>query len=1175
MVDHTNHWESLRHIHRLYRRHIAFHLIEFIFIAFLSLILGFQVLYLAVEVFSLGDVGINVFATGLVVVIVFIWIRYLQHWYGKGIRISTFFHRWEESQPDVANRSSLLVYTEKQPDEIGRLGYSEELLHAEDHWLSHFIRERLEKTSLRGPLIAFTTFAAIALASLFFLWNHSERVIQGGQKIAQALLVRGVTEEAPHLRVPEELQVERGKPATLTATSDRLLGEGDVYIHINQPSGWKTISADGSRDTLTFQIPAIHRAFNYYFSVENILSNQGEVVPLDPPSLVEGQIAITLPEYTNRPPETVSTLRPLSVLYGSEVVVNATASTPLDTAHLVVNGVTQEAKVNGRNLKASWVAEESGDFSFRLRDQYDLSASSRKYRVTTVEDATPTVDIMYPEEEVSDIPEMMKQKVQARFRDDYAIHRIYFYSEINDNEDTRKEEFIWAYTPETAEEVGAATEFYLSREWDLEPMELFPGDQVTFYMEAWDEDHLNGPKKGRSKTYTVRYPSLTDLLDQWQASEEKQVEQLSDTVQKQKDITHDVEETIEDIERKKDRSSSEEDDEDSLWMERQKMESLKERQEELVQEARKIEEELKKYEESAQQELSEEEKEKQGFTSETVEKIQKIQQLYQELLDEDSKRMMQQFEQTLEQMNQEITKEQLQDLDFSVKDFNSQLDRTLSMLENTYKSRQFEGLREMSTELAERQDHLQRETEQLQQEKEALERERQEVQEEFENTQEEAEKNPSEELEEKLDELEKKLEDLQAEKESLQEEESIMAERQDTLNKDTGNMMEQMERMRENLEESNPQISQQLQEMIEQSQQQGLQEEMEQAEQNLRQEQTQQARQHQQNAQQQLQQMSEQMQQDSMNMGGMELEMDTVAMRRLMDQGLYLSQQMEELTESPQGQSQASIALRKAKVFSREIQRVYDRWNELAQENPFLNREVERKLRTSDSLLRRAVEAGKGVKWVGLHETRQSLMTLNDAIYQMLQDLQTMQQQMNSSESMQEQMQQMISQQQNLQQMLQELREMGEEGEEMIEQLKQMAQRQQQIREQIEEMMRQYRHQRQLKNQLQGIYDEMRDVEDLLEEGENDEEVDEKQQRILTRMLEAGTSQEKDEYGKERKEEVAETGTEGSQPEDDVSLSSKEKVRQAVERPPEESIPYPFREAIKQYYIRLSEQVTE
>ncbi|NPU98223.1 MAG: hypothetical protein HPY51_13550, partial [Candidatus Omnitrophica bacterium] len=403
--------------------------------------------------------------------------------------------------------------------------------------------------------------------------------------------------------------------------------------------------------------------------------------------------------------------------------------------------------------------------------------------------------------------------------------------------------------------------------------------------------------------------------------------------------------------------------------------------------------------------------------------------------------------------------------------------------------------------------------------------------------------------------------------------EKSLAERQRLLEEDAHQFLDKMQELREKLKKQSPDLAQKLEQLRQEALEQGLPNELSQAAQQLEQQNTQLAQPHQQNARRQLQSLSEQLQESIAAMQGMNMAMNTEALTGLMRRGLFLSTQMESLTESPLGQSEGLLALRRAQAFEREAGRILAGWRDIAQTNPFMNRMVEILLRQSAERLQRAIAAGQGTKWVGLHETRQSMIALNRAIHQMMLDMQNMMQQMAQSQAqgLQQQMQQLISQQQSVQQMLQQLQQMGQQGEEALRQLQEMARQQAQIRREIEKMMQQYRHAQQLRNQLEGIYQEMKEAEKLLEEGINDQRMDEKQRRIMTRMLEAGTMQEQDELGEERQEEVAKTGQDAQSPEGPFPVSLPDKVRRMVERPPAESIPLQYQEAVKNYYIRLSE----
>ncbi|MFB3786016.1 MAG: DUF4175 family protein [bacterium] len=1139
----NSNWQSLTLIHQLFRRHHARRLLELGIRLVAGGLLAFQLFFWISGWFSLGYRGIN----GLFVLSTGIFVYYLGcfliHWWREGLRLTPYFQRWERQHREASNRASLLVYAEREAEEIQRLGYSRELIQADDQWLARYIQSVLarDRTVVSHRQLLF--LLAVTISFLVFFILPQSRWAEDWGWISQNLWIYAPPEQEITLQVPEVLIIERGKSLTLVAHSSVCL-DGPAAVHVWNGADWQSCPAKRKEKALTYALPAVTRETGYFFSVGNALSNKGRVTPLDPPTLTRGSSTVTPPEYTGLPGETIETLRPLSVPEGSRIVIEAEASSELKSAEMIFNDQTIPTRWNGKNLAAGFEPARTGEWYLQMEDVHGLTAVSRRYRVNLIPDATPTVEIVEPKP-VTDVPDNLVLRVKLHARDDYRVDRILTHMQLNREETTIRTVPIWTYSPLEAQNVGSATELYVTFDWNMTDLGLFPGDEMTYSVEVFDNDALHGSKSARSKPYLLRYPTLMDMLHRLDELEQSQTEKLSTLVKDQKQITGDAQKTLEKIAEKRKDLSPEQPGKPSDWQEKKDLQDIKKRQEQLTEEARKIEEQLGEYRKQAEEAMAKEEEKQQGFTPETLEKIQKIQELMSGLLDKDSQSLLQKISDTMEKMSEQISDQELKDLAFSFQDYDQQLERTLNMLENAFQARQLEGLKEMANELARRQDHLERETQKLAEKKEQ---------------QQNAPASQSE-------------QERQAQQDDLNSAEKALAQRQRQLEEDAQQFLDKMQEMKEKLQEQSPELAQKLEQLRQAALDQGLPAELSQASRQLEQQNTQLAQAHQKNAQKQLRALSDQLQQSMAGMQGMELTMDTQAITRLMRQGLFLSSQMESLTESPLGQSEGVQALRRAQAFEREAGRILAAWREMAQTNPFMNREVEILLRQSGERLQRAIAAGKGTRWVGLHETRQAMIALNRAIHQMMMDMQNMMQQMAQSQAqgMQQQMQQLISQQQSVQQMLQQLRQMGQEGEEALKQLREMAKQQAQIRNEIEKMMQQYRHAQQLRNQLEGIYQEMKEAEKLLQEGVNDQRMDEKQRRIMTRMLEAGTMQEEDDLGEDRQEEVAKTGLDAQSPEGPFPVSLPEKVRRMVERPAGEAIPFQYQEAIKNYYIRLSE----
>lgn len=1209
--------KSLSALHRLFWRHQIHRGLRLSGFVLCGLFLGYLCLLWLPAGTGLPASGINLLFLALATGGLTTLILALVPWWKDGFTIRRFYERWEETDPELANRSSLLVYSEQHEDEIDRLGYSLEFIQEDDTWLETYIQSHMEER--RYPRCRWALLSAILCACLTGgLWiGIPEEMNKRAFAVWQALTIQGTDDKAIQIRVPDTLYVQRGDPVALRANLGSLEEARNASVHIRRGLRWESLKPRVDQDgTILIMIPSVQREIDYYIATAQALSNQGTILPKDPPSIVEGSIQVKPPEYTNLPEETISSWRPVAVPRGSELVLQGVASSELQSVTLLWNenaqpqqSITDRLTINIPGLY------ETSEFSLELTDSSGLSATTPGIRFTAIPDATPEIEWVQPRGDIV-IPFEMVVRIQVHLKDDYGISNLFMHSQVNEDSENAAHELFWRYDPDQSGDIGGATDFFIAFEWDISNRELYPGDELTFYLEAFDNDGIQGPKAGRSTPITITYPSLSDLLGDLVEEEDEQIETLSEIVDEQRDIREAMEETLTRINEKQDMGGTSMDggENSETWMEEQELQSLRDRQEELLERAGELEDQLTRYEESIQEQMTGEERENQGFTDETMEKLTRIQELVQELTNEDGQQMMQQFDEAMDEFSQSMDTSLLEQMQLSMEDMEDQLDRTLSMLEQTFEQRQMEGMQELMSDLAQQQEHLQRETAQLEAEQHQLAQERadlearqQELAQESEsgdsaqgdsdsssgnegsqnedgsdsseqNSNADDEDSPeSSETSDEQQAIQDALNELAEREEALNEQAQQLAQRQQRLEEDVQDAQDEMQSMQESLQENNPTLAQHMEQVSQPMMQGQIQRMMQQASSQLSQGQTGDAQEQQQQAQEQLQQMAEQMQEAMQDMGMQSMQQDILALSRLMDRGLFLSTEMENLTESVRGQSEASAALRRANAFLREIRRVQAEWNAIAQSNPFADRAVGEQLRTSTDRLSTAVQAGGGERWVGLHETRQSTIALNQAIYQMMQDQQSMQQQMQQSgmQNFQQQMQQMISQQQQLNQMMEQMRQMGEQGQQMLQQLQQMMQQQQAIRRQLEQMMRQYRHARQLRNQMEGIYQEMREVEAMLEEGENGEEVREKQERILSRMLEAGTFQEDDEYGRERRAESPENEFDPESPDNDVPLDVPMTELDSIARPELERIPQAYRDAIREHFSRLSETMKQ
>ena len=211
---------------------------------------------------------------------------------------------------------------------------------------------------------------------------------------------------------------------------------------------------------------------------------------------------------------------------------------------------------------------------------------------------------------------------------------------------------------------------------------------------------------------------------------------------------------------------------------------------------------------------------------------------------------------------------------------------------------------------------------------------------------------------------------------------------------------------------------------------------------------------------------------------------------------------------------------------------------------------------------------------------RAALADLNQAIFELLEAMAQMNQQMGAGgfEDMMQQLEQLAEGQEQLNQMAERLnQQMREQGQTpgLQQMMQQLAARQQLIREATQRLAERAEEMAQMLGSLEEVAQEMNAVEKSLQQGRLDDEVLDRQARILTRMLDSLKSLQKRDVGKQRKAEVAKTSATPAQEVPPLHPELLEIVRKLEAAPNAkefEDIPFQYREQLRQYFKALSQK---
>ena len=184
-------------------------------------------------------------------------------------------------------------------------------------------------------------------------------------------------------------------------------------------------TGDGAAKRLVYVLPALRRELTYYFSRGAQVSNQGKVVPLDAPTITQGTLAIQPPEYTRLPSQSITNLQPISVPEGSQIHINAQASSELVAAKLHFRDQKSRCNALQSRFRERFRQNNRENSILPCRTPITLVGQSMPVRITAIPDATPIVEIVQPET-VADVPDLLTQWVIVHVTDDYQVQKFWF-----------------------------------------------------------------------------------------------------------------------------------------------------------------------------------------------------------------------------------------------------------------------------------------------------------------------------------------------------------------------------------------------------------------------------------------------------------------------------------------------------------------------------------------------------------------------------------------------------------------------------------------------------------------------------------------------------------------------------------------------------------------------------
>lgn len=961
---------------------------------------------------------------------------------------------------------------------------------------------------------------------------------------------------------PGSVQIERGTDVNITAKVTGHIGAPvTLYYRVADESenastvAWQPMPMQRTNDLqvpetdLSYHVTLknVNRPLQYYINVKEVASAQYQVTISDEPLVTQFQYRLRYPVYTQLQPQTLpANTGDIQALFGTELVFTGESNKPLEKAHLsfeesddVILEITtrhltepQGKLEKPRTMRGSFIARQSGNYHIHITDVEGFTNRDPiNYTLTVLKDAPPDVNIVSPARDtILDNAMLVELKVEAT--DDYGIQalQLLYHVEAEGAEEINVPLKRWG-----VENAPVRRSVAVSYTWDVDRIGIFPGETIAYYVQALDNDNVSGPNIGKSPTYTLRFPSLSELYDSVATEQETEQQSLEELVDEQADATGLVDTLLGKIRKSQELTLNDEN----------LMQRVLENQKQIEQTAKQLVDDMKQ--------TAEEMEQNQLFDTETIQKYQELQNLMEKALSEEHKEILRKLSEALAKQQMNEQERSMMEANLSQEQFLQQLERAKSLYEQILLQQELEAAAKQAKALAEQQKQLMDTLETLPQ------------------------STPTTDLAEKED--------------RVGEESGKLSEKLDELGTEMGELAE-------NKENAPPQIERladEIKRLNQFAKEHNLSEDIKATSQNLRSGQNTEALESGRAAEQTLTELAQGLDNALEFMEGANANETMTAMQEAVESGLHLSHLHEKTLSKTNdliiaGQTEAYIPseiLQLQQLAADELstaegiaQLSNKLWELGNRQIEVPNKVIWHLNATNDALSRaaRALEDRQPSLAVPIQRT--ALADLNQAVFELLEAMAQMNQQMGASglENMMEQLQQLAESQEQLNQMAQNLsQQMREQGQTpgFEQMMRQLAAQQELIREATERLAERAEQMAQMLGSLEEVAEDMTEVEKALQRGELSDQVLNRQEQILTRMLDSLKSLQKRDVGKQRKAEVAkkpETSAQEVPPLHPELLEIVQKLEAAPHAKEFEDIPFQYREQLRQYFKALSQK---
>jgi len=375
------------------------------------------------------------------------------------------------------------------------------------------------------------------------------------------------------------------------------------------------------------------------------------------PTLLNMSAILTYPAYLNRKSEELNNVGDLLIPEGTKVTWQLATENTSSLSFVLQNKIYPLAVANNT---ASFTSIIKNNSAYRIipKNSFVSNSDSLSHQISVIQDQFPSID-------VTESPDSLSSKAlyfSGAIADDYGFSSLKFI--YNLNEKGKKIANHSVSIPIKANQLESAF-FHL---WNLNAIDIKPGQVLTYYFEVADNDGVNGAKVSRSAIKTYEAPSQQEIA--------AKMAEGSDALKKKMEATIKLATSIEKESKKLSQNLL--DKKQLNFEDKKQIEQLLDKQKQLEDAVKEIKKQNEKN--------SFDKEENKAINDELKEKQKQIDELFNNVLDEKTKDLLQKLQRLMELNSKDQTRDELAKMQMDNKGLKNELDRILEL----YKQLEFE-----------------------------------------------------------------------------------------------------------------------------------------------------------------------------------------------------------------------------------------------------------------------------------------------------------------------------------------------------------------------------------------------------------------------------------------------------------------------------------------------------